>query len=75
MTSASAVFAILASAVIVLGGLVALVRAIWKIAQTIRDNTRATAVLSGKMTGLTSVVDGRLGDIEKRLAALEAGRP
>jgi len=41
--------AILASAVVVLGGLAALVRAIWKTATVLRDNTLATKDLTDRL--------------------------
>jgi predicted PurR-regulated permease PerM len=71
VTSASAVFAILASAVIVLGGLVALVRAIWRIAQTLRDNTKATQTLTGKLDSLATSIDGRFDALVERVTRLE----
>lgn len=71
MSGAGAVLAILASAVIVLGGLAALVRAIWGLAQTIRDNSRATEDLGRKFDQFTPVVDARLAAIEDRVTALE----
>ncbi len=73
MISASAVFAILASAVIVLGGLVALVRSIWNIAQTLRDNTVATKQLSSNLDKLTASIDGRLVALVARVVRLEKG--
>jgi hypothetical protein len=69
-----AAVAILASAVIVLGGLAALVRAIWRVAQTLRDNTTATRTLTGKMAELTTSIDGRLDALETRVARLEGRR-
>lgn len=75
MTSAGAVFAVLASAVIVLSGLVALVRAIWKIAQTLRDNTIATRNLTGNLDKLTASIDGRFDALVERVSRLERGRP
>jgi hypothetical protein len=71
VNSAEAVFAILASAVIVLGGLVALVRAIWKIAQTLRDNTKATTDLSANLEKLTVSIDGRFDALVERVTRLE----
>jgi hypothetical protein len=73
MTSTAAVFAILASAVIVLGGLVALVRAIWRIAQNLRDNTKATRELTGQLDALTTSIDGRFDALAERVARLERG--
>lgn len=71
MTGAGAVSAILASAVIVLGGLVALVRAIWRIAQTMRDNTQATKALTDKLNTLTASIDGRFDSLVERVTRLE----
>jgi hypothetical protein len=74
MSSAATVFSILASAIIVLGGLVALVRAIWRIAQNLRDNTFATQQLTGNMQNLTISIDGRFDAVVARVAALEAAQ-
>ncbi len=70
--TAATIFAILASAVIVLGGLAALVRAIWETATTLRDNTSATKVLTQKLEGLAQSVDGRIDRLAERLDKLEA---
>lgn len=75
MTSASTVFAILASAVIVLGGLVGVVRAIWKIAQTLRDNTVATRNLSESFKTLSESINGRFDKLVERVTKLEDRRP
>lgn len=74
MSSAAAVAAILGSAIIVLGGLVSLVRAIWRIAQTLRDNTRATQGLTGKLDHLAASIDGRFDALVTRVSALEQRR-
>lgn len=74
MTTLGAAVTILASAVIVLGGLAALVRAIWKIAQTMRDNTRATQDLTGKLDHLSASIDGRFDALAERVARLEGRR-
>lgn len=71
MTAVGTVVAILASAVIVLGGLAALVRAAWKIAQTIRDNTRATRDMTGKLDHLSASIDGRFDALVARVVELE----
>lgn len=71
MTVAGTVLAILASAVIVFGGLVGVVRAIWRLAQVIRDSVRATEDLAVKFGEFTPMVDGRLEAIEQRVARLE----
>lgn len=66
MSSAATVFAILASAVIVAGGLAALVRALWRIVQNLRDNTAAIEQLTSQM--------GKLMGLDARVAALEEER-
>lgn len=73
--TAATIFAILASAVIVLGGLAALVRAIWKTATTLRDNTTATQKLTERMEGLAKSVDGRIDSLAERVGKLERGAP
>lgn len=74
MTAVGTAIAILASAVIVLGGLAALVRAIWRIAQNLRDNTKATQDLTGKLSDLTTSIDGRFDQLAERVARLEGRR-
>jgi hypothetical protein len=71
MTGATTAVTILASAVIVLGGLVGLVRAIWRIAQTLRDNTAATKTLTDHLEHLAGSVDGRFDKLAERVSALE----
>jgi hypothetical protein len=71
VNSTEAVFAILASAVIVLGGLVAVVRAIWRIAQTLRDNTIATQALTENFGRMTVSIDGRFDSLAARVSELE----
>lgn len=71
MNSTEAVLAILASAVIVLGGLFAVVRAIWRIAQTLRDNTKATTDLSANLERLAVSIDGRFDALVERVVKLE----
>jgi hypothetical protein len=74
--AASTIFAILASAVIVLGGLAALVRAIWKTATMLRDNTNATKALTDRLDGLAQSVDGRIDSLAERVGNLEkAAKP
>jgi predicted PurR-regulated permease PerM len=74
--TAATIFAILASAVIVLGGLATLVRAIWKTATTLRDNTTATRDLTARLDGLAQSVDGRIDRLAERLDKLErASKP
>jgi hypothetical protein len=71
--TAATIFAILASAVIVLGGLGALVRAIWKTATILRDNTLATQQLTEKLQEYTQATDTRFEALADRVAALEKG--
>lgn len=58
---------ILASAVIVLGGLSALVRAIVRFRDDVRDNTRATGQLTRRLDEFAPAVDGRLARVERLL--------
>jgi hypothetical protein len=74
VNSTEAVLAILASSVIVLGGLVGVVRAIWRIAQTLRDNTSATKGLSDSFAKLSQSINGRFDALVERVAKLESER-
>jgi hypothetical protein len=65
------IFAIMASAIVVLGGLVALTRSIWHAAQDIRDNKIATVKNTEAIGELSVNMDGRLTVIESRLSSLE----
>ena len=75
MTGVAADFTILASAVIVLGGLVSLVRAIYRFAVTTRENTGATRKLTQRLEELTASIDGRFDQLVSRVQALEDRRP
>lgn len=70
-----AILASLGSAVIVLGGLVAVVRAIWRIAQNLRDNTKATQDLTIHLEDLTASIDGRFDKLAARVTELERNQP
>lgn len=74
MTGGGAVLAILASAVIVLTGLVAVTRAIWRIAQDLRDNKQATTRNTSALDNLATQMNGRLTSIEDRLGRVERAR-
>lgn len=67
MSEAGTILAILASAVIVLGGMAALTRGLMRIRDTIRDNTTATRSLTGRMDSFGAMVDGRLSKLEKMM--------
>ena len=71
MNSAAAVFGVLASAVIVFTGIFALVRAIWKIAQNLRDNTFATQQLTRELEKTVTSTGVRLDALAARVASLE----
>jgi len=71
MSAAGAVLAILASAVIVLTGIIALTRAVWRVAQDLRDNKNATQANTKAVDNLAAQMDGRITLIEKRLSDLE----
>jgi predicted PurR-regulated permease PerM len=74
LQQAGVILAILAAAVVVVGGLAALVRSIWGVAQTLRDNTKATGDLSEKMEALTASIDGRFDALADRVTKLEQDR-
>jgi hypothetical protein len=71
LSQAGAAVAILAGAIVILGGIAALVRSIWGVAQTLRDNTKATGDLSEKMEALTASIDGRFDALADRVTRLE----
>ena len=66
------VTAILAASVVILGGLAALVRAIWKTANILRDNTQATQNLTARFDDMASSVDGRFDKLSERVHELES---
>lgn len=70
--TANTVFAILASAVVVLGGIIALVRVIWRVSNMLRDATIAIGKLTAQLTDLTGDIDARLDRISERVHDLEA---
>ncbi len=57
------VFAILAAAIVILGGLAALIRAIWHTANILRDNTLATQSLTRRIDDLLH----RVENLERKL--------
>jgi hypothetical protein len=65
------IFGILASAAVVATALWAVVRAVWRTAQTFRDNTTATKALTEQMRGLTASIDGRFDALADRVTVLE----
>jgi hypothetical protein len=70
-THVGTILATLASATVVVVALAALVRAVFKFALNIRDNTKATQELSGKLEDLTASIDGRFDKLVARVDALE----
>ena len=64
--------AILAATVIVVGGVAALIRAIWKTANVLRDNTIATQHLTSRFDDMASSVDGRFDKLSDRVYQLES---
>lgn len=71
MGTAGTVIAILAAAVVVLGGLVAVTRAIWNAAQDLRDNKTATVANTRAVAELSTKMDGRITSLETRMTAVE----
>lgn len=72
MSAVATVFAIMAAAVVVLGGLIALTRALWKVAQDIRDNKVATVANTRAVEELSTKMDGRITSLEARVSRLES---
>lgn len=70
MTGAGAILAILASAIVVLGGLAALTRAVLRIRDVIRDNVRATNSNTNALSELKEAMNGRLTRLEEQVAVL-----
>lgn len=71
MTGAATVFTILASAVIVVGGLVAVTRALFNVATDIRANKIATEANTSALEKLKDTMDGRISSLEVRMATVE----
>ena len=63
INTASTIFAILASAVVVLGAIGGLVRIIWKTANLLRDTAETTKSTAQHLDALTHRVD----ELEKRI--------
>jgi alanine dehydrogenase len=72
MNSAVAVFTIMASAVVVVGGLVAVARALFNIAVDIRANKIATEANTTALRELKDAMDGRITSLETRMTAVES---
>lgn len=71
MSATASVLTILASACVVLAGLVTLTRAIWKAAQDLRDNKQATQANTVALDELKTMMDGRIVSLESRMTAVE----
>lgn len=74
MNTTALVLTTLASAVIVLGGLAAVTRALWHVAQDLRDNQRATQANTTALGELRTVMDGRVAALERWRAVVERRR-
>ena len=66
--------AIMASAVVVLGGLGAVARIIWHAAQDVRDNKSATVANTKALDEVSRQMTYRFDRIEARVSRLENGR-
>jgi hypothetical protein len=75
LATTGAVLAICASAVLVLTGLAAVTRALWKIAQDIRDNKKATEDNTEALAVLSTKMDGRITSLEAWRLRMEGRRP
>lgn len=73
--TAAIILTMLASSVVVLGGLVALTRAIWKAAQDLRDNKQATVKNTEAIADLSMKMDGRITSLEARMTVVEGKVP
>lgn len=71
MSSAAIVVTILAGAVVVLGGLGALIRAIWRVANVLRDNTTAIHELTKRFDDLGATTTNQFKLLSDRVYELE----
>ena len=71
MNGVATTIAVLAAGVVIAGGFAATVRAIFRFAVTVRDNTLATRTLTGRLEDLTSSIDGRFDSLAARVTDLE----
>jgi len=71
LATVGGIFAICASAVVVLGGLIAVCRALWKVANDIRDAKNATLANTEAIHELSTKMDGRITSLESRVQKLE----
>jgi len=69
--SAASIAAILTAAVVVLSGLAAVARALWRAATDLRDHKRATDANTVAIRELSTKMDGRITSLEDRVAKLE----
>lgn len=70
MTSIGTDLTALAAAVVVLGGLIGLTRALLRTRDTIRDNVRATGANTTALAELREALNGRLTRLEEQVADL-----
>jgi hypothetical protein len=71
VNTVAVVFTILASAVVVMGGLFALSRAIFRAALDLRDNKNATIKNTAAIVELSTKMDGRITALEERMTEVE----
>lgn len=75
VSGAVAIFTILASAVVVLSGLIAVTRALFRLGYDIRENKAATQANTKVISDLSDnipVLDGRMTTLENRVSTMEA---
>jgi hypothetical protein len=70
-SSAGVIAAVLTSSIVVLTGLTALVRAIWRVSMTLRDNTAATGQLSVAFGKFSDNAELTLTNHEQRITRIE----
>ena len=74
MSNGVAVFTMLASGVVILGGLWAAIRSGLRVRDSMRDNTIAIRENTRTLSELVRV-GGRIDSLESRVERLESGRP
>lgn len=75
MTSAGTIVAILSGSVVVLCGIAALIRAIWHLAQDLRDNKIATRENTKAINRMSTRVNTRITRLERWRATVEKQEP
>jgi hypothetical protein len=75
VNTAGTIFAILSCSVVVLCGIAALIRAIWHLAQDLRDNKIATRENTKAINRMSTRVNNRITRLERWRATIEKQEP